>query len=389
MLAPFLAALAVPRTPDVGALVHEHGAAAAQLSRRDIVKCGGLPDTEVEPCMLSLLQVAEHPGIKAPSDEKTPDGKSTAQGTLVPPANARKPQHAARGHVPHPAAHGPKWEARYEEEKEKEIEEIAIQSSKEAATKQLSKAQVDPPPDDSGYNPEEAAAQRAAMSGADDAGKKVDDTEYQESTASENPDRPEPAPHICTGPGAVAGDPLCSGSGTSADPANLPAGQAPAGEVLPGTNPADERCRDQTFRQATPEVCGGTTVNPGLDSTAAAAADPAADDEPAECKAVMDGVSDEWCATNCAIDNCPATMCNCKKEDEEVDPNKPVCVSIAPNVSDDWCQTNCERWIQHEEGFFNCPPSQCKCEEHPSEGGEGNDVVQGMGFIKAKVEAPQ
>ena len=177
---------------------------------------------------------------------------------------------------------------------------------------------------------EAAAAARAAASGANAPTAKVDDTEYKEADASGNTDMPLPAPAVCTGPGALAGDPACA--------------------------------------VAKPE-----------------AADPNA--PPAPCVAVMQSVSDEWCVTNCAIDNCPANMCDCSggvQEEAEDDPNRPVCESIAPNVSDEWCQTNCEAWVRHEEGFFNCPPSQCKCTEHDSTDTLG--AAAGMGYMKVNPE---
>ena len=61
-----------------------------------------------------------------------------------------------------------------------------------------------------------------------------------------------------------------------------------------------------------------------------------------------------------------------------------MCESIAPNVSDEWCQTNCEAWVRHEEGFFNCPPSQCKCTEHDSTDSLG--AAAGMGYMKVNPE---
>jgi hypothetical protein len=175
---------------------------------------------------------------------------------------------------------------------------------------------------------EAAAAARAAASGANAPTAKVDDTDYEEADASGNTDMPLPAPAVCTGPGALAGDPACAvAQPVAADPS-----------------------------------------------------DPAAAPEP--CVSIMASVSDEWCDSNCAINNCPANMCDCSGGvEEEVDPDRPVCESIAPNVSDDWCQTNCEAWVRHEEGFFNCPPSQCKCTEHNSADTLG--AAAGMGYMKA------
>jgi len=297
----------------------------------------------------------------------------------------------------HPA-HGPKWEARYGH------------GNGRAEPKKLARRQDAPPPSEDAPPPsgdtgaEAAAAARAAANAdAGDDAKKVDDTDYQEADASENPIQPLPAPHVCTGPGAVAGDPLCEGTGAAADPANTPVLPGTAGmETTEGTNPTDARCAEEAFKRTQPALCGGevpvaadpiavaeaaaTDAIPAqtasADAPAAATADATSSPE-AACESTMEGVSNEWCITNCAIDNCPSSMCKCQSdEDEEDDPNKPVCVSIAPNVSDDWCQDNCERWVQHEEGFFNCPPSQCKCEEHPGEG-EEHDAVQRMGYFKA------
>ena len=188
---------------------------------------------------------------------------------------------------------------------------------------------------------EAAAAARAEASGADAPTAKVDDTDYEEADASGNTDMPLPAPAVCTGPGALAGDPACA-----------------------------------TYQYGAAGTAAADIANP---------ADPAA--EVAPCVATMASVSDEWCVTNCAIDNCPANMCDCSGGvEEEVDPDRPVCESIAPNVSDDWCQQNCEAWVRHEEGFFNCPPSQCKCTEHQSQQGVG--AAAGMGYMKATSPVP-
>lgn len=364
-------ALAAPGAPDASQL--------RRTQQQAFVKCSELPGAESEPCMLSLLQVAESKHSKG--EKKVSDGrdKRGGHGILLPKSafdqHARKLAGKASHRPQHPprargfkgktnladAGHGPKWEARYGVSDEQG-------ETKQAAVKRLSQKQVpgadDPPPVDYGQVPgeddpdqpapggepapaeadtgaEAAAAARAEASGADAPTAKVDDTDYQESDASENPDQPLPAPAVCTGPGAVAGDPACASV------------QYPNG--VPG---------------AVPDAAAPV-----------AAADSAA---PAECIATMAGVSDEWCVTNCAIDNCPANMCDCSGGvEEEVDPDRPVCLSIAPNVSDDWCQTNCEAWVRHEEGFFNCPPSQCKCTEHESQAGEGASAAAGMGYMKA------
>ena len=305
---------------------------ASELSRtqpHEFVKCAELPSAESEPCMLNLLQVAENKHPKG--DKKKANGRGVRGGQgillskstfehdarkLVSKANSRA-QHSPK--VKRSQNHGPKWEARYGDSDEQS-------GIKQPAAKRLTQKQD---PDTGG---EAAAAARAEASGADDDGKRVDETGYQESDASSNPNQPLPAPPVCTGPDALAGDPACAAT------------QAAAATVA-------------TADTTPPEVC----------------------------IAIMAGVSDEWCITNCAIDNCPASMCDCSGgKTEEVDPNKPVCNAIAPNVSDEWCQTNCERWVAHEEGFFNCPPSQCKCTEHQSQqGGAEHDTTQRMGYMKA------
>lgn len=318
-----VAALAAPSAPD-----------ASQLSRtqqRAFLKCAELPDAESDPCMLNLLQLADMKG-----DNKKLKGWDlhSDQGTLQPESTlehktqtlaTKTGAHAQQKNVKYARGsqeHGPKWEARYGGSDEQG-------ESTQAAVKRLSKKQD---PDTGG---EAAAAARAEASGAIDDGKKVDNTDYQESDASSNPEQPLPAPVVCTGPGAIAGDPACESAPPPVAKTDAAADATPPGEG---------------------------------------------------CIASMAGVSDEWCVTNCAIDNCPATMCDCSGgKEEEVDPNKPVCLSIAPNVSDDWCQTNCESWVLHEEGFFNCPPSQCKCTEHQSDDGASatHDNIQRMGYMKA------
>jgi len=289
-------------------------------------------------------QGRDHSGILLPKSAfdhgaRKLAGKTGHRAQHPPNAKGAKGKHA-KSLVNGENEHGPKWEARYGDSGDQ-------REGKQAAAKRLSQKQV-PTADELMPDPElvsgaddptigagavadtggeAAAAARAAASGADAPMAKVDDTDYQEADASGNTDMPLPAPAVCTGPGALAGDPACAvAQPVAADPS-----------------------------------------------------DPAA--APAPCVAIMASVSDEWCVTNCAIDNCPANMCDCSGGvEEEVDPDRPVCESIAPNVSDDWCQTNCEAWVRHEEGFFNCPPSQCKCTEHQSADSLG--AAAGMGYMK-------
>jgi len=314
-------------------------------------------------------QGRDHSGILLPKSAfdhgaRKLAGKTGHRAQHPPKAKGAKGKHA-KSLVNGENEHGPKWEARYGDSGDQ-------REGKQAAAKRLSQKQV-PTADELMPDPElvsgaddptiaavpepelvsgaddptigagavadtggeAAAAARAAASGADAPTAKVDDTDYQEADASGNTDMPLPAPAVCTGPGALAGDPACA-----------------------------------TYQYGAAGTAAADIANP---------ADPAA--EVAPCVATMASVSDEWCVTNCAIDNCPANMCDCSGGvEEEVDPDRPVCESIAPNVSDDWCQTNCEAWVRHEEGFFNCPPSQCKCTEHQSADSLG--AAAGMGYMK-------
>jgi hypothetical protein len=142
--------------------------------------------------------------------------------------------------------------------------------------------------------------------------------------------------------------------------------------------------------------------------------------KPETCKAISDPATDSWCASTCATEECPTTLCKCEDYDaaqqaaeleaikndraaakalvhedqglQELPKPKPTdnlgladstCVSLSTSTNDYWCATTCA--TSHSPDV--CPPSICKCGE-PAEASERQIIAESPEQLKVVPQPP-